>query len=64
VYILRCSDKSLYCGITTDVNRRVEVHNTGMGPGTLGQDCPCSLCGMSEKRVRQKHSEKNFESSA
>ncbi|MBC8212342.1 MAG: GIY-YIG nuclease family protein [Gammaproteobacteria bacterium] len=27
VYILRCSDDSLYTGITTDVERRVEEHN-------------------------------------
>jgi putative endonuclease len=29
VYILRCSDGSLYTGITTDVKRRVEEHNEG-----------------------------------
>jgi predicted GIY-YIG superfamily endonuclease len=29
VYILRCSDGSLYTGITTDVNRRCEEHNAG-----------------------------------
>lgn len=28
VYILRCSDNSLYAGITKDVERRVEEHNT------------------------------------
>ena len=28
VYIVKCSDKSLYTGITTDVNRRVLEHNT------------------------------------
>jgi len=27
VYILRCSDNSLYTGIATDVDRRVEEHN-------------------------------------
>lgn len=26
-YILRCSDNSLYCGFTTNLNRRVEEHN-------------------------------------
>ncbi len=29
VYILRCSDGSLYTGITTDVDRRSEQHNAG-----------------------------------
>lgn len=31
VYILRCGDGSLYTGITTDVARRVAVHNAGKG---------------------------------
>lgn len=29
VYLLRCRDNSLYCGITTDLDRRVEEHNSG-----------------------------------
>jgi UV DNA damage endonuclease len=29
VYILRCSDGSLYTGITKDVERRSEQHNAG-----------------------------------
>lgn len=27
VYILRCSDESLYTGITTDITRRLNEHN-------------------------------------
>ncbi len=27
VYVVRCADDSLYTGITTDVERRVEEHN-------------------------------------
>lgn len=27
VYMLRCADNSLYTGITTDVERRVDEHN-------------------------------------
>ena len=29
VYLLRCSDGSLYAGITTNLDRRIEQHNTG-----------------------------------
>jgi putative endonuclease len=29
VYLLRCADDSLYCGWTTDVERRVAAHNAG-----------------------------------
>lgn len=31
VYLLECADKSLYCGYTTDIDRREKVHNRGMG---------------------------------
>ena len=31
VYILRCSDGTLYTGSTDDVSRRVQVHNSGKG---------------------------------
>lgn len=31
VYVLECSDQSLYTGYTTDVGRRVEEHNAGDG---------------------------------
>lgn len=31
VYVLRCGDDSLYCGITSDLNRRLEQHQTGVG---------------------------------
>ncbi len=31
VYILRCSDNSLYCGTTTDLESRLRAHNSGIG---------------------------------
>ena len=27
LYVVRCSDQSLYAGITTDIERRVQEHN-------------------------------------
>lgn len=27
LYVLRCKDNSLYCGITTDIARRIRQHN-------------------------------------
>ena len=33
VYILRCSDNSLYTGIATDVDRRLDEHNNDNGLG-------------------------------
>ena len=31
VYILRCSDGTLYTGITNDLPKRLESHNAGTG---------------------------------
>ncbi len=31
IYILECSDGTLYTGITTDVNKRLITHNKGKG---------------------------------
>lgn len=31
LYMLRCGDGSLYTGITTDVERRLEAHRSGKG---------------------------------
>ncbi|MEF2837359.1 MAG: GIY-YIG nuclease family protein [Oscillospiraceae bacterium] len=31
LYILRCKDNTLYTGITTDVEKRLESHRSGKG---------------------------------
>jgi putative endonuclease len=31
VYIVECADGSLYTGIATDVNKRIDTHNKGKG---------------------------------
>ena len=31
VYILECSDKTLYTGVTNDINKRLIAHNKGKG---------------------------------
>ena len=31
VYVLRCADGTLYTGYTTDVQRRIEEHDSGAG---------------------------------
>jgi putative endonuclease len=30
-YILRCKDKSLYCGSTINIEKRLQQHNAGKG---------------------------------
>ncbi len=50
LYVVRCQDDSLYCGITTNVNRRITEHNSGRGakcitarkrPVVLVRSVPC-----------------------
>jgi putative endonuclease len=41
VYYLRCADKSLYAGVTTDLTRRLHEHNT------------CNKTGAKYTRVRR-----------
>jgi predicted GIY-YIG superfamily endonuclease len=43
VYILRCSDGSLYTGITTDLNRRCEEHNAGTASHFTRSRLPVAL---------------------
>ena len=31
VYLVRCSDNSIYCGATNNVQNRVSAHNSGKG---------------------------------
>mgnify|MGYP005634465663 FL=1 len=31
MYVVECSDGSLYCGVSPDVTARVKKHNTGKG---------------------------------
>jgi putative endonuclease len=43
VYILRCSNRGLYTGITTDVQQRLKVHNSGKGSAYVRANRPAKL---------------------
>jgi putative endonuclease len=43
LYIVRCSDNSLYTGITTDINRRLNEHNSGIGSKYTRSRLPVEL---------------------
>ena len=43
VYVVRCSDHSLYCGTTTDLVRRLEAHNAGIGARYTRSRLPVQL---------------------
>lgn len=43
VYLLRCCDGSLYCGITNELVARFIKHNSGMGAKYTRSRCPVEL---------------------
>ena len=48
VYILRCSDGTLYTGYTNDVDARVEKHNAGKGAKYTRGRLPVVVCYTSQ----------------
>ena len=48
VYMVECSDGSIYTGIATDINRRLEQHSKGIGSKYVRARLPISLQWSSE----------------
>lgn len=57
LYILRCSDGSLYVGITNDLENRIKVHNAGKGAKYTRSKGPVVLV-YSEKHNNHKEAAK------
>ena len=65
VYILSCSDGSLYTGITTDLERRIQQHNSGNGAKYTRGRRPVELiysrtCDDHSDALKQEHSIKRM----
>jgi len=45
--LVRCSDNSLYCGISNDFERRLKKHNSGKGAKYTKSRKPVELVGIS-----------------
>ncbi len=52
VYIISCSDDTLYTGITNDLARRIEEHNDGIGSKYTRPRRPVKLVYREKKRSR------------
>lgn len=52
VYIVRCSDSTLYTGIATDLERRIAVHNRGKGAKYTRSRRPVELVWFARARSR------------
>ena len=48
VYIVRCADGSLYCGITNNLTKRLERHNKGTASKYTRSRRPVSLVAVRE----------------
>ncbi|XGI84428.1 GIY-YIG nuclease family protein [Halorutilales archaeon Cl-col2-1] len=60
VYVVECSDGSLYTGYTTDVERRLEEHNSGDGAKYTRGRTPVKLVheeeyGSRSEAMRREH---------
>jgi predicted GIY-YIG superfamily endonuclease len=49
VYVLLCSDKTLYTGVTSDLDERIYQHQEGLFPGYTHSRRPLTLLWNSEE---------------
>ena len=62
IYILKCSDETLYTGIATDVNRRVDEHNnSAKGAKYTKIRRPVELVYSEESENRSSASKREYE---
>ena len=52
VYLLRCADDSLYCGISKDLEARIAQHNAGKGAKYTRSRLPVKLVAASDELSR------------
>ncbi len=52
VYLIRCSDESLYCGTTNNLENRLAAHNSGRGAKYTRSRRPVELVGSSSEMTK------------
>lgn len=52
VYLLRCSDNSLYCGVSNNIKKRVIAHNSGTGAKYTRSRRPIALVAISRDMTK------------
>ena len=63
VYLLKCANNSLYCGITNDVARRLRQHNGEIQGGAkyTRANSPCELVYQEKSEDRASASKREYE---
>jgi len=52
VYVVRCADRTLYTGVTTDAERRIAEHNDGRGARYTRSRAPVALVYLERAKDR------------
>lgn len=60
VYIVECSDKTLYTGISTDVDKRINTHNNGKGAKYTKYKLPVKLVYFKEFENKSEASKEEY----
>lgn len=60
IYIVECSDNTLYTGYTTDVKRRVKEHNQGKGAKYTRGRGPVKLCYSEEHQSKSQAMKREY----
>ncbi|TDO73057.1 putative endonuclease [Halanaerobium saccharolyticum] len=61
IYMVECSDGSLYTGYTTDVERRLEEHNAGQGAKYTRGRIPVKLRHQESFKNRSQAQKREYE---
>lgn len=63
VYLLRCADNSLYCGITNNLNKRLKQHNGELVGGAKYTKTrqPCELVYTEKMENRSSASQREYQ---
>lgn len=60
IYILKCSDETLYTGWTTDIEKRVEKHNSRKGAKYTSGRTPVKLEYFEEFKTKQEAMKREY----
>jgi len=52
VYLLKCSDNSLYCGVTKDLKNRLKKHNQGIASKYTRSRLPVEVAAVQQNLTK------------
>ena len=60
-YILECADKTLYCGWTNDIEKRLKSHNSGKGAKYTRSRLPVKLVYLEEHSTPEEAMKREYQ---